>query len=231
MKQSFPIIGGILMSKLSLLCLIINEENEKKYIKILKKYKANFKTVMYGTGTASNSILEYFGLNEIHKTLILSIVPTTNSKHILKALCDETDIDEPGGGIAFTIPVSSSVKYIEDFYKNKYMEDIEMEYANQELIITITNEGYAENVMNAAKSVGAPGGTTIYGRGLETEKIIKFLGISIEPEKDIVLILAPNDKKNDIMNKIVEKCGLTTIGAGICFSLPVSYVAGLNKVS
>lgn len=218
------------MSKLSLLCLIINEESEKEYVKILKKYKANFKTIMYGVGTASSSILEYFGLDEIHKILILSIVPTTNSKHILKSLGAETDIDEPGGGIAFTIPISSSVKYIEDFYKNKFMEDIDMNDANQELIITITNEGYAESVMNAAKAGGATGGTTIYGRGLETEKIIKFLGISIEPEKDIVLILTSNDKKIDIMNKIVEKCGLTTLGAGICFSLPVSHVIGLNEV-
>lgn len=219
------------MNKLSLLCLIINEENEKQYIKILNKYKANFKTVIHGIGTASNSILEYFGLNEIHKTLILSILPNTNSKYILNELNNKTKIDEPGKGIAFTIPVSSSVKYIEDFYINKEMEDINMEYANQELIITIANEGYAENIMNAAKTVGATGGTTIYGRGLETDKIIKFLGISIEPEKEIVLILAPNDKKNDIMNKIVEKCGLTTLGAGICFSLPVSHVIGLNKIS
>jgi len=216
------------MNKLSLLCLIINEENEKQNIKILNKYKANFKTVIHGIGTASNSILEYFGLNEVHKTLILSILPNTNSKHILNELNNKTKIDEPGKGIAFTIPVSSSIKYIEDSYKE--MEDINMEYSNQELIVTIANEGYAENIMNAAKSVGATGGTTIYGRGLETDKIIKFLGISIEPEKDIVLILAESNKKNDIMNKIVEKCGLTTLGAGICFSLPVSYVIGLNKI-
>lgn len=219
------------MNKLSLLCLIINEEHEKQNIKILNKYKANFKTVIHGIGTASNSILEYFGLNEIHKTLILSILPNTNSKYILDELNNKSKMDEPGKGIAFTIPVSSSVKYIEDFYKNKEMEDINMEYANQELIITIANEGYAENIMNAAKSVGATGGTTIYGRGLETDKIIKFLGISIEPEKDIVLILAQSNKKNDIMNKILEKCGLTTLGAGICFSLPVSHVIGLNKIS
>lgn len=217
------------MNKLSLLCLIINEENETQNIKILNKYKANFKTIIHGIGTASNSILEYFGLNEIHKTLILSILPNTNGKHILNELNNKTKIDEPGKGIAFMIPISSSVKYIEDFYKNKEMEDVTMEYSNQELIITIANEGYAENIMDAAKSVGATGGTTIYGRGLETDKIIKFLGISLEPEKDIVLILAESNKKNDIMNKIVEKCGLTTLGAGICFSLPVSHVVGLNK--
>ena len=64
----------------------------------------------------------------------------------------------------------------------------------------------------------------------ESEKIIKFLGISIEPEKDIVLILANNDKKNEIMNEIVSSCGLKTPGAGICFSLPVDHVVGLKEL-
>ena len=31
------------------------------------------------------------------------------------------------------------------------------------------------------------------------------------------------------MNLIVKNCGLKTPGAGICFSLPVDYVVGLNK--
>lgn len=215
------------MNNLSLLCLIINKKDEKPNISILKKHKTYFKHIIRATGTASNSLLEYFGLDEVEKSLILSILPTTNSKHILTKLAPT--IEEPGKGIAFTIPISSSIKYIEESYKKNQMEDIEMEKSNQELIITIANEGYAENVMNAAKSAGATGGTTINGRGLETEKVIKFLGISIEPEKDIVLILTTNEKKIDIMNKIVEKCGLKTKGAGICFSLPVSHVIGLNK--
>ena len=39
----------------------------------------------------------------------------------------------------------------------------------------------------------------------------------------------PTDKENDVMNKIVENCGLKSPGAGICFSLPVDNVIGLNK--
>ena len=104
-----------------------------------------------------------------------------------------------------------------------------MNKVKQHLIVTIVNEGYAEKVMSFAKKKGATGGTTLSGRGLETEKAIKFLNISIEPEKDVVLNLVPSDKKNDIMNEIVEGCGLKTPGAGICFSLPVDNVIGLSK--
>ena len=217
------------MKDLVLLYMIISPSEEKKYVKVLNKYKVHFKTVMHGTGTASSSILEYFGLDEIDKTIIISVVPKIMSKHILMDMHKKDKIYEPGKGIAFTVPLSSSTKYILDMYNDFSLEDIKMKEANKHLIVTISNEGYAESIMSAAKKAGATGGTTINGRGLETEKVIKILGISIEPEKDIVLILASDDKKNDIMNEIVDKCGLKTRGAGICFSLPVDHVVGLSE--
>lgn len=216
------------MFNLVMMTMIFNKKNEKEFINLLNKYKVKFKAITFGKGTASSSVLEYFGLNELDKVLLLSIMPYNMSKHILKDLNNKFLIEEPGNGIAFTIPISSSTQYIKDKY-TKDMEDIEMEDANKHLILTIVNDGYAESVMNSAKKAGATGGTSLNGRGLETEKIIKFLGISIEPEKNIVMILADEDKKNAIMNSIVEECGLKTPGAGICFSLPVSNVVGLKN--
>ena len=216
------------MDTLSLM-FFITDLNAKKSIRFLDKYKIKFKIMLSGTGTASSSVLDYFGLNEIEKCIVLCIMPSVMSKNILKDMHDKLNIHEPGKGIAFSVPISSSVKHMIDKYKDIKMEDVEMEKANKHLIITIANEGFAETIMSAAKKVGATGGTTISGRGLETEKVIKFLGLSIEPEKDVVLILADSDKKNDIMDQIVDTCGLKTPGAGICFSLPVDYVVGLDK--
>lgn len=220
-------IGGIIVNNLSLIMIIASKKEEKHYLDLLNKFKVKFKALSYGIGTASSSLLNYFGLDEVEKIIIFAIAPRTNSKHILKYVKDKMKINKPGRGIIFTIPLSSSTKYMQSFYENNELEDIEMEKANKHLIITITNEGYAETVMNAAKKEGATGGTTISGRGLETDKIIKFLGISIEPEKDITLILVDDDKKTSIMNEIIEVCGIKTPGAGICFSIPVDNVEGL----
>ena len=218
------------MNKLSLLTMIINHSQEEEIVEFLNNKNARFKNIIHATGTASDSILDYFGLNEVKKCLILSIMPYNMSKHILKDLKEDKkiQIDEPGNGIAFTIPLSSGTKYMLDRYKEIEMEDIKMEPANQHLIITIANEGSAETIMQAAKKAGATGGTTINGRGLEPNKIVKVLGLSLEPEKDVVLILAPDNKKNKIMEKIIEKCGSHKEQAGLCFSLPVDHVAGIN---
>ena len=217
------------MNNLSILFIIVNHSHEKKTLKLINKYKLGFKTIIYGKGTASSSLLEYFDLNDEEKTIILTILPKSLSKIILKDLKDKLKVEDLGKGIAFSIPLSSSTKYMLDYYQNHEMEDIDMDYINYHLIVTIVNEGYSEKVMTEAKKVGATGGTTINGRGLETEKVIKFLKIAIEPKKDIVMILASEKNKNKIMNQIVEKCGLKTPGAGICFSLPVDYGVGLNK--
>ena len=215
---------------LSLLMIIAPTFAEKDYSILLNKYKVRFKAITYGKGTASSSLLEYFGLNEVGKIVMFAVLPKIVSKHILRYAKSKMKINDPGNGIAFTIPLSSSTKYMQDFYKDNKLEDFDMKEEAKHLIITIANEGFAEMIMNVAKKAGATGGTTINGRGLETEKIVKFLGISIEPEKDIVLIITDEDKKNQIMNSIVESCGLKTPGAGICFSIPVENVAGLNNV-
>lgn len=217
------------MNNLCMLFIIINYTDEKRINKIIEKYKIGFKVIMHGKGTASSSLLEYFGLNEEEKSIMTMVLPKTNSKHILKEIQQQIKVHEHGRGIAFTIPLSSGSKYMIDYYQKYEMEDIEMNEFENHLIITIVNEGYAEKVMNEAKKAGATGGTSLTGRGLEYEKAVKFLNISIEPEKDVVLILASSEHKNNIMNTIVENCGLKTKGAGICFSLPVDNVIGLKE--
>jgi len=97
-----------------------------------------------------------------------------------------------------------------------------------ELIVTITDRGYSDVVMDAARSAGAKGGTVIHGRGTGNEKVEKFFGITIQPEKEIIFILTPVKYKKQIMKAINEKTGLREKIQGICFSLPVDETIGLT---
>ena len=64
-----------------------------------------------------------------------------------------------------------------------------------ELIITIINRGFSEDVVDAAKSAGAQGGTVLHARGTGVHEAEKFFGISIQPEKEMVLTLVPSGIK------------------------------------
>lgn len=101
-----------------------------------------------------------------------------------------------------------------------------MEY---DLILTVVNRGYADLVMDAAKSKGATGGTIINARGTagETEK---FFNISIQPEKELVMIVVKRENRREIMEEITLKAGLKTVGQGVLFSLPVEDTAGMIKM-
>lgn len=96
-----------------------------------------------------------------------------------------------------------------------------------DLIITIVNRGFADLVMDAARDFGASGGTIMHARGTGIHEAEKFFGISIQPEKDVVLILANRENKKQIMQSIKERAGLNKEGRGISFALPVDDVCGI----
>ncbi len=87
-------------------------------------------------------------------------------------------------------------------------------YKEFDLIITIVNRGFDDVVMEAARGAGATGGTVLHARGAGVHEAEKFFGISIQPEKDVILILAKCEDKKQI-------------GRGLSFSIPVEDVCGI----
>ena len=98
-----------------------------------------------------------------------------------------------------------------------------------DLILTIVDRGFADDVMDAAKSAGARGGTILHARGTGAQEAEKFFGIVVQPEKELVMILVEHAIKNDVMTAICQKNEITDAGRGICFSLPVEAAAGLHR--
>ncbi len=103
-----------------------------------------------------------------------------------------------------------------------------MEYKH-EVIFCIVNSGYSEAVMDAAKKLGARGGTVINARGTASKEAENFFHISITPEKEIVMILIPTKIKDAVLHALYKEVGLDTEGQGIAFSVPVENVVGLTE--
>ena len=102
-----------------------------------------------------------------------------------------------------------------------------MQY-NHEAIFCIVNSGYSEAVMDAAKRLGASGGTVINARGTANKEAENFFHITIHPEKEIVMILVPKKIKDGVLHALYQEVGLDTAGQGIAFSVPVESVVGLS---
>ena len=102
---------------------------------------------------------------------------------------------------------------------------------SHECIVCIVNTGFSDAVMDAAREFGARGGTVIHGRGTASREAERFFGISITPDKELVLILVPHDLTDKILHALYRAVGLKTPGQGIAFSLPVDQVVGLSSFS
>ena len=221
------------MVNLMLLVLIYSEGIDKKINSILNKFGVKVKTVTNASGTASASVLDYFGLAETRKDVYLAIIPDYLEHNILSKLKNTFKFEEIGTGITFTIPISSSNKFLMDSFKKSDVEekvkDMKEDNNKYHLIITIVLEGYLEQAMAAAKKAGATGGTVIKGRGLANLLPAKVLGFNIEPEREVILNVVEDESKQKVMEEITSAVGIKTGGKGVCIALPISDAIGLNK--
>ena len=218
--------------KTKLFVTIADKDKTERIVKLFKRYNISYSSSVNATGTASGSLLSYFGLDEVKKNVILSVIPCVLENKLLYLLHNKLEFYKPGNGICFSLRITSANRYLSSIYssmnnaKEEYVVKNDKEY---ELIVLIVSEGYASTAMDAAKRVGAGGGTLINGIGLGSEEATKFLGITIEPEKDIVLILVDREEKKKVMEEITNEVGLSHEGRGICFSIPVDNVVGLSQ--
>lgn len=90
-----------------------------------------------------------------------------------------------------------------------------------ELIVCIVNAGFSQNVMGAARAAGARGGSIIRGRGSANPEAEEFFNITIQPDKEVILILVSATIKDAVLKAVYKNSGLSTEGQGIAFTLPV----------
>ncbi|MDD4564008.1 MAG: P-II family nitrogen regulator [Eubacteriales bacterium] len=102
-----------------------------------------------------------------------------------------------------------------------------MDKREYDLILTIVNRGFADQVVDAARGAGAHGGTVFYARGTGIHEIEKFFAISIQPEKEVVMNIVRHEETQVIMHAIVDAAGLNTEGRGLAISLPIADVVGI----
>ena len=179
--------------------------------KVLNKYEEVYEEnnlhVMYlslGYGTAANEILDYLGLESSEKAVTFTVLEEESWLAVKKQLEKKLKIDAPGGGIAFTIPLSSiggrkTLQFLLEKQDYQKKEESTLQNTTHELIVAIAEQGYTELIMEAAREAGAYGGTVIHAKGTG-------------------------------MQAIMEKAGLNSKAKAITFSLPVTDTAGLRLI-
>ena len=101
---------------------------------------------------------------------------------------------------------------------------------NHEVIFAIVNAGFAEDAMDVAREQGVRGGTILNARGVARADEAAFFGISIHPEKEILMMVVEKSIRDNVLNALYKEMGMAKKAQGIVFALPVSDVAGLVQI-
>lgn len=218
---------------LKLFVTIVDRGKGIKAARIYKELNVSIQNVILGKGTASSETMDYLGLDEPEKDILLSVVPAGFSEALFKELNGRLHFDKPGKGIAFSLPLSGiSTMAMARTLPNGTAdfdgkEETNMEHHTYHLIITVVDHGQSDMVMKFAKEAGATGGTVTKSREILPIEEKKLFGMTIQPEKEIVLILAPSADKTIIMKGICK--GLKANGI-FCtsFSVPIDEAEGIR---
>lgn len=189
--------------------IITARSKGSKIMEKLEKYGAKSINCLLAEGSANTHILEILGIDKEKKEIVSALV----NDDLINGLLDdlENKFDKKNSSIMFTTPVD-------------FKGEINMEY---EALYVIVNKENADKVIEVSQAKGAKGATVVHGRGSGIQKKSVFLNMTIEPEKDIVIMLIKKEISEDVKSAIYESMKLDENSQGILFSLPVSDVRGL----
>ena len=221
------------MKNVHFLITIIRRSDSREYEEFYKKHDLHALYAINCNGTVHKKTLDLLGIERSEKTMLLTVTSADTLRSLLRGLTTEMQIDLPDRGVAIAVPLASigGARKLE-FFTNSQLEDLQKEAEEMnsdfELIVAICEKGFTNTVMDAARSAGAGGGTTIKARGTGAQAAEKFFGISLAEEKEIIFIVSDVNKKKDIMRAIMQQAGISTDAHALVFSLPVSATAGFR---
>lgn len=197
-----------------LVYVIVNFNEGSKILQKAKELGFSGGTIFLGRGTVNNSLLNFLSLYDESKEILLMASKSSVVEVGLNKLSEMFHFHKKNHGIAFSISLnniygSSSCK------RNLIIK--ERKNVMYQLITTIVNRGKAEDVIDAAKAAGSKGGTIVNARGSGIHETGKLFNMDIEPEKEIVLIIAKFDSADKIVHSISEALEINKPGNGVIF--------------
>lgn len=219
-----------------MLLLIATPKLVNKAVGLFKEGNVPTQYVFHAQGTATSEVMDMLGLDGVDKNILMGMMPKTFADEMLKKLRKKLHLGMPNTGIAFTVFMSGGSGHLVQLIESLEPEEKQLAERNEadmteneySMIMAIVNQGFSEDVMNAARPKGASGGTVFHSRRIGNQEAMKFWKISVQEEREVVIILAQKEDKLAIMQEIGRQCGMHSKAQGIIMSLPVDGIAGLD---
>ncbi len=215
--------------------VIVNNGLSHKVVKIAKECGALGSTTVLCRGTVNNKFLELLDLNEDRRELVFIISERQLAESILESLNMRLKLYKPNHGIAFATEICA-VKGMHHFNLSKITEIesdtiIEKKESDGKVmynsIYVVVDKGKGNEVIETSKKAGAKGGTIFGARGFGVHETNKLFSMEVEPEKEVVLIIASDSETQKLTDAIVKDMKLEEPGNGVLYVQKLTNVYGL----
>lgn len=219
---------------IKLLVTIVERGQGKNMVKLYSKHGAEWHYQSTGLGTASSELLDVLGFGTAERDIIFSMSEEGRIRKLLYDLNNDLRETVQAKGIVFSVSLTG----INSLVAAKLFENIEnmdeegeermAEQSQNSLILVIVNQGHTDKVMETAKRAGARGGTILRARFNGTEESKQFYGITLQAEKEIIMMLATNQTRNLIMESVNREHGVNAEAGALICSMAVEQVVRLS---
>ena len=208
-----------------LLISMVGRHRGEMFVAAAKAAGARGGTIMHGRAVVDNKILQMLSLADTQQDIVFTLM-RDEAPAVLTAVCAACSLKPKKlSGIALLLDVSGmlvrqSKKSQENTASDTGTRSKPME-SGYVLLTAIVNHGYGDDVMAQARKAGARGGTILTARGTGTEEDVKFFGITLVPEKEVLMIVAARENVDAILDAVRTVPTLAEPGGGIVYSMNV----------
>lgn len=216
-------------------CLVGRHKGEA-LVGVAKAAGARGGTISFGRSVGESKILQALSLADVQQEMVFFLVGEEEGDAVIHAVA-RAALENPkkftGYATVVEVPrmmIRSANAAAQPAPNNTLQENGSKRMnSGHQLITIITNSGYADDVMAAARKAGASGGTILTARGTGTAEDVIFFGITLVPEKEMLLIVVKDEMADTIINAVHSVPNLNEPGGGIVYTTRVEQFFVLGK--
>ena len=222
------------MEPMKLIISIVERGQGRNMIELFNGQNITHHLQRAGVGTATSEIMDLLGLDSLEKDVIFSVGKATLVNKLMRDLNNDLRGNARSKGIVFDIKISAMshvlalaiLMPVKDVQGRE--ETVMEEKMENSMILVTVNQGFTEEVMDTARKAGARGGTIIHARWAGSESTEEFYGITVQQEKEVIAIVAPTEKRRDIMEAINKNHGMKTDAHGTVLAIGIDDMVRLG---
>ncbi|HSK67797.1 MAG TPA: hypothetical protein VLA21_00885, partial [Candidatus Limnocylindria bacterium] len=207
----------------SCIFVIVTRGRAEALLHAARRAGARRATVLLGEGTAGSRVLEWLGISQTFKEVVLLAVPGDAEDAAYEMLRGEFSLHRRYRGVAFSVPYSPFDPEDENWQPPEHPA-----HAHWACLPAVVERGLGHECMKAARAAGAAGGTILQGHGAGVPRDY-FFPLNWEPQKDLVMMVVPEGIAAAVASAVAGALRTEHTGMGLVFALPVTRSIGLYE--